>query len=79
MAGHENSSTFGKSYAHPVCEIDGPATYFGITYGPTRAHTKSPWNGNVPLCTALAVPAKAEFEFQERSDILALDKTWRFL
>ncbi|KAN0069665.1 hypothetical protein V8E54_011971 [Elaphomyces granulatus] len=46
MAGHENSSTFGKSYAHPVCEIDGPATYFGITYGPTRAHTKSPWNGN---------------------------------
>ena len=36
LAGHENPRTFEKSYAYPVCEVDGPATYLGIAsrHGP---------------------------------------------
>jgi hypothetical protein len=64
MAGHENPSTSGKSYAQPVCEIDGPATYLGIAGRHEHKQNRR---------------AKAEFEFQERSDILALEKDMEML
>jgi hypothetical protein len=77
MAGHENSSTFGKSYAHPVCEIDGPATYLGIT---GRHEHKQNRRGmgmyrNVQLWQSL--PAKSNFRKGVIS--LLLIRTWRFL
>ena len=79
MAGHENPSTFGKSYAHPVCEIDGPATYLGISGRHEHIQNRRGMGmyRNVQLWQSL--PAKAEFEFQERSDILALDKDMEML
>jgi carbonic anhydrase len=27
---HTDARTFGRSYAHSVCEVDGPATYLNI-------------------------------------------------
>jgi len=74
FAGHKNPRTFGKSYAHPVCEVDGPATYLGIAsrHGHIQNRRGMGMYRNVQLWQSL--PAKAEFEFQERSDILALDE-----
>jgi hypothetical protein len=75
LAGHENPRAFGKSYAHPVCEVDGPATYLGIASRNEHIQNRRGMGlyRNVQLWQSL--PAKAEFEFQERSDILALDET----
>jgi hypothetical protein len=79
MAGHENRTTFGKSYAHPVCEIDGPATYLGITGRHEHIQNRRGMGmyRNIQLLQSL--PAKAEFEFRERGDILALDKEMEML
>jgi carbonic anhydrase len=30
FAGQTNRNTYGKSYAHPLSEVDGPANYLGI-------------------------------------------------
>ena len=75
LAGHGNPRTFGKSYAHPVCEVDGPATYLGIASRHEHIQNRRGMGmyRNGQLWQSL--PAKAEFEFQERSDILALDET----
>jgi hypothetical protein len=54
--------------------IDGPATYLGITGRHEHIQNRRGMGmyRNVQLWQSLS--AKAEFEFQERSDILALDK-----
>ncbi|KAJ5452017.1 hypothetical protein N7445_000200 [Penicillium cf. griseofulvum] len=79
MAGHENRHTFGKSYTHPVSEIDGPATYLGIASRHEHIQNRRGMGmyRNAQLWQSL--PAKAEFEFQERNDIRALDKDMEIL
>ncbi|KAL4985863.1 hypothetical protein BDW68DRAFT_179314 [Aspergillus falconensis] len=73
-ASHVNPRTFGQSYAHPVCEVDGPASYLNIESRHEHIQNRRSMglHFNPKLCQSL--PAKAEFEFQEREDILALDR-----
>ncbi|PYI00196.1 hypothetical protein BO71DRAFT_455086 [Aspergillus ellipticus CBS 707.79] len=73
FAGHENHRTFGKSYAHPACEVDGPATYLGIAS--RHEHIQNRRGMGMYHNTQLwqSLPAKAEFKFQERSDIITLN------
>ncbi|KAI9035642.1 uncharacterized protein KD926_003153 [Aspergillus affinis] len=74
QAGHVEPRTFGRSYAHPVCEVDGPATYLNIASRHEHIQNRRSMGlyRNPNLWQSLA--AKAEFEFQEREDIIALDK-----
>ena len=57
-----------------MCVVDGPATCLGIAsrHGHIQNRRGIGMYRNVQLWQSL--PAKAEFEFQERSDILALDE-----
>lgn len=79
FAGHVNKGTFGRSYAHPLSEVDGPATYLGI---PGRhEHIQNRRSMGIHRHPQLwqSLPAKAEFEFQERPDIIELDRQMQCL
>ena len=54
--------------------MDGPATSLGITssHEHIQNHRSMDMHRNPHLWQSL--PAKAEFEFQERSDVMALDE-----
>jgi hypothetical protein len=73
-ASHVNPRTFGQSYTHPICEVDGPASYLNIKSCHEHIQNRRSMGlyFNPKLCQSL--PAKAEFEFQDCEDILALDK-----
>lgn len=75
FAGQVNRDTFGKYYAHPLSEVDGPANYLGIASrnGHIQNRRGMGMYQNPHLWHTL--PAKAEFEFQDREDIRALDET----
>ncbi|OJJ98557.1 hypothetical protein ASPACDRAFT_31552 [Aspergillus aculeatus ATCC 16872] len=74
FAGHIQRDTFGRSYAHPVSEVDGPATYLGIlTRHEHIQNRRSMGMHRIPQLWQ-SLPAKAEFEFLEREDVMSLDK-----
>jgi carbonic anhydrase len=64
-AAHRESRTFGRFYIHPVCEVDGPASYLNIATQPEHIQTQRSisMHWDPPLWQSL--PAKVEFEFQE--------------
>ncbi|PGH04310.1 hypothetical protein AJ80_08533 [Polytolypa hystricis UAMH7299] len=73
FAGQADRDVFGKYYAHPLSEIDGPATFLGIES--REEHIKNLRSmaiyRNADLWQLL--PSNKELEFQKRGDILALD------
>lgn len=74
-AGHIRQDTFGRSYAHLLSEVDEPATYLGVS---TRhEHIQDRRRMGIYRHPQLwqSLPVNAEFEFQERSDILSLDNS----
>jgi hypothetical protein len=72
FAGHVHRDTHGKSYAHPLSDVDGPATYLGIAsrHGHIQNRRGMGIHRNANLWQTL--PAKAEFELEERDDIACL-------
>ncbi|KAL3467666.1 hypothetical protein BJX64DRAFT_299023 [Aspergillus heterothallicus] len=75
-ASHTEARTFGRSYAHPVCEVDGPAVYLNIAtcheYIQNRRSMGIHYNPNLWQ----SLPAKSEFEFEEREDVRQKDKIY---
>lgn len=72
FGGHMNRDTHGRSYAHPLSDVDGPATYLGIAR--REGHIKNRRGMEIHRNTQLyqALPAKLEFEFEDRHDIVCL-------
>lgn len=75
FAGHTNRDTYGKFYAHPLSEVDGLATYLGIASRHEHIQNRRGMGMYQNPQLLQSLPAKAEFEFQDRTDIRALDKT----
>ncbi|RHZ62459.1 uncharacterized protein CDV56_107336 [Aspergillus thermomutatus] len=73
-AGQVHRDTYGKSYAHPLSEVDGPATFLGIASHHEHIQNRRSMGIHRNPYLWQLLPAKAEFEFQERSDVMALDK-----
>ncbi|KAL4925801.1 uncharacterized protein BDV17DRAFT_283674 [Aspergillus undulatus] len=73
FAGQTKRDTFGKSYAHRVVEIDEAATFLGIHT--RRDHIKNRRSMGMRRNPNLyqSLPAKAEFDFLHREDIIQLD------
>lgn len=78
-ASHTEARTFGRSYAHPVCEVDGPATYLNIASRHEHIQNRRSMGIHRNPNLWQSLPAKAEFEFQEREDVMALDTELAFL
>ncbi|RHZ53562.1 uncharacterized protein CDV56_101788 [Aspergillus thermomutatus] len=78
-ASHTEARTFGRSYAHPVCEVDGPATYLNIASRDEHIQNRRSMGIHRNPNLWQSLPAKAEFEFQEREDVMALDTEFAFL
>jgi carbonic anhydrase len=78
-ASHTEARTFGRSYAHPVCEVDGPATYLNIASRHEHIQNRRSMGIHRNPNLWQSLPAKAEFEFQEREDVIALDTEFAFL
>ena len=78
-ASHTEPRTFGRSYAHPVCEVDGPATYLNIASRHEHIQNRRSMGIHHNPNLWQSLPAKAEFEFQEREDIMALDEELKSL
>ncbi|KAF7128632.1 hypothetical protein CNMCM5793_003483 [Aspergillus hiratsukae] len=78
-ASHTEARTFGRSYAHPVCEVDGPATYLNIASRHELIQNRRSMGVHRNPSLWQSLPAKAEFEFQEREDVIALDKEFESL
>lgn len=76
---HTDARTFGRSYAHPVCEVDGPATYLNIASRHEHIQNRRSMGIHRNPNLWQSLPAKAEFEFQEREDVMALDKEFALL
>ncbi|KAL2810637.1 hypothetical protein BDW59DRAFT_155623, partial [Aspergillus cavernicola] len=73
-ASHIDPRTFGRSYAHPVCEVDGPASYLNIATRHEHIQNRRSMGIHRNPNLWQSLPAKAEFEFQEREDVMALDE-----
>ncbi|GFF77413.1 hypothetical protein IFM53868_02081 [Aspergillus udagawae] len=78
-ASHTEARTFGRSYAHPVCEVDGPATYLNIASRQEHIQNRRSMGIHRNPNLWQSLPAKAEFEFQEREDVVTLDTEITFL
>ncbi|EAW17144.1 uncharacterized protein NFIA_005060 [Aspergillus fischeri NRRL 181] len=78
-AGHIRQDTFGRSYAHPLSEVDGPATYLGVSTRHEHIQNRRSMGMYRHPQLWQSLPAKAEFEFQERSDIISLDNSMQQL
>jgi carbonic anhydrase len=78
-ASHTEARTFGRSYAHPVCEVDGPATYLNIASRHEHIQNRRSMGIHRNPNLWQSLPAKAEFEFQEREDVMALDTEFALL
>ncbi|GLI74859.1 hypothetical protein PoHVEF18_003107 [Penicillium ochrochloron] len=79
FAGQNNRDTYGRFYAHPVSEIDGPANYLGIASRSEHIENRRGMGMYQNSHLFQSLPAKAEFEFLDRSDIRALDEEMRSL
>lgn len=79
FAGQTNRDTYGKYYAHPLSEVDGPANYLGITSRHEHIQNRRGMGMHQNRQLLQSLPAKAEFEFQDRADIRALDETMNSL
>ncbi|KAJ6024796.1 zinc finger protein [Penicillium herquei] len=73
FAGHINRDTYGKAYAHPLSEIDGPANYLGIASRQDHILNRRGMGLYHNNSSPQLLPAKAEFEFLARDDISHLD------
>ncbi|EEP83037.1 predicted protein [Uncinocarpus reesii 1704] len=73
FASQASSHVFGKSYAHPISEVDGQATYLGIAR--RESHIKNGRAMTMHHHPQLwrSLPAKLEFEFESREDIIQLN------
>ncbi|KAI9041406.1 uncharacterized protein KD926_006802 [Aspergillus affinis] len=79
FAGQTNRDTYGRFYAHPVSEIDGPANYLGIASRSEHIENRRGMGIYQNSRLFQSLPAKAEFEFLDRSDIMSLDEEMRSL
>ncbi|KAJ5630267.1 uncharacterized protein N7484_010367 [Penicillium longicatenatum] len=79
FAGQTNRDTYGRFYAHPVSGIDGPANYLGVTSRSEHIQNRRGMGIYQDSHLLQSLPAKAEFEFQDRSDVRALDEELRSL
>lgn len=79
FGGQVKRETFGRSYAHPLSEIDGPANFLGIASREGHIQNRRGMGiyQNSNLCQYL--PAKAQLEFDNREDIVELDDQLREL
>ncbi|KGO60662.1 hypothetical protein PEX1_038750 [Penicillium expansum] len=75
FAGQTNRNTYGKSYAHPLSEVDGPANYLGIASRQEHIQNRRGMGLYRNSAFPQLLPAKAEYEFLAREDIHALDQT----
>lgn len=73
FAGQINRDIYGKSYAHPLSEVDGPANYLGIASREGHIQNRRGMGRHYNSQLWQSLPAKAEFEFQDRDDIRKLD------
>lgn len=78
-AGHTRQDTFGRSYAHPLSEVDGPAIYLGVSTRHEHIQNRRSMGMYRHPQLWQSLPAKAEFEFQDRSDIISLDNSMQQL
>jgi carbonic anhydrase len=74
FAGQTNRNTYGKSYAHPLSEVDGPANYLGIAGRQEHIQNRRGMGLYRNSSLSQLLPAKAEYEFLAREDICALDQ-----
>jgi carbonic anhydrase len=72
LAGHRDPNQFRKSYAHPLSDIDGQASYLGTR--DRRGHITNRRGMEIHKNQAAweALPARLEFEFEERKDVVTL-------
>lgn len=74
FAGQTNRDTYGKSYAHPLSEVDGPANYLGIASRQEHIQNRRGMGLYRNSSLSQLLPAKAEYEFLAREDVHALDQ-----
>ncbi|KAJ6069131.1 hypothetical protein N7499_011018 [Penicillium canescens] len=74
FAGQTNRDIYGRSYAHPLSEVDGPANYLGIAS--RQEHIQNRRGIGLYRNSSLSqlLPAKAKYEFLAREDVYALDQ-----
>ncbi|KAJ6001624.1 zinc finger protein [Penicillium canescens] len=74
FAGQTNRDTYGRSYAHPLSEVDGPANYLGIASRQEHIQNRRGMGLYRNSSLSQLLPAKAEYEFLAREDVYALDQ-----
>ncbi|EED21202.1 conserved hypothetical protein [Talaromyces stipitatus ATCC 10500] len=74
LAGHLDRRQFSKAYAHPLSDIDGQASYLGTR--DRRGHITNRRGMELQKHQVVweSLPAKLEFEFEERNDVAAIQK-----
>ncbi|GBF62519.1 hypothetical protein TMEN_5065 [Trichophyton mentagrophytes] len=79
FGGQKSRYVFGEKYAHPLCEVDGQATYLGIV--PRVDHIKNGRGMHLRRHQHLlqSLPAKDEMEFHQRKDVVELQEEWQRL
>ncbi|KAI1949847.1 hypothetical protein LOZ57_002325 [Ophidiomyces ophidiicola] len=79
FAGQTTRTMFGSNYAHPVCQVDGQATYLGIE--PREDHIKHGCGLQLQRHSQLlqSLPARLEMEFHQRKDVIDLKKEMEVL
>lgn len=73
FAGQMKRETFGRSYAHPLSEIDGPANFLGIASREEHIRNRRGMGIYQSFDACQYLPAKQQFEFESRKDIRELD------
>lgn len=74
FGGQTKRETFGRSYAHPLSEIDGPANFLGIRSRDGHIQNRRGMGIYQSLGACQYLPAKAQLEFENREDIRELDR-----
>ncbi|KAJ5110899.1 hypothetical protein N7532_001434, partial [Penicillium argentinense] len=72
FGGQTKRETFGRSYAHPVSEVDGPANFLGIATREEHIQNRRGMGIHHRFDLCQYVPAKAQIEFQNREDVKSL-------
>ncbi|CAI7676883.1 unnamed protein product [Penicillium manginii] len=73
FGGQMKRETFGRSYAHPLSEIDGPANFLGIASREEHIRNRRGMGIYQSFDAFQYLPAKEQFEFENREDIRELD------
>ncbi|KAL4999885.1 hypothetical protein BDV10DRAFT_200538 [Aspergillus recurvatus] len=73
-ASHTEARTFGRSYAHPVCGVDGPAAHLNIATRHEHMQNRRSMAIHHKPNLWQSLPAKSEFEFEEREDVRRLNE-----